>query len=206
MDQKIINHNNSTDVKVRRTVYSMIKNRNYTITEQETYDNPRETIIAVNNLMDESEPKLDDHLIVFFSEDDKIGVRNIREYYEIMQDHVIHKAIIIYKQNVTASATTEAYNLQIDKDFPVFIQLFQDTSLIFDITTHELVPKHELLSAAEAELLCKKFDKSQLPQLKSIDPVCRYYDFPVGSIVKIIRPSETSGIYENYRLVVRAVQ
>lgn len=75
---------------------------------------------------------------------------------------------------------------------------------------HRLVSEHHLLSAEEAEAVLKKLqvDKDKLPKIKMDDPAVLYLEsihgkIEEGSVIKIIRKSETAGEFEAYRLVIK---
>jgi len=80
------------------------------------------------------------------------------------------------------------------------ISFFQMQRLVTNVTHHRLVPSHRMIDEEEEEALLKKYSllRSQLPVLLLEDPVCRYYDFPLNSIVEIRRAGmgyETSLYY-----------
>lgn len=69
---------------------------------------------------------------------------------------------------------------------------------------HFLVPKHEVLSDKEAQLLLEKYDvtKNQIPKIYEEDQGLKGLSFKPGDIVKIKRKSPTSGSAFYYRVVV----
>lgn len=74
----------------------------------------------------------------------------------------------------------------------------------FDVLSHQLVPKHEVLSEKDSEKALKKFKitKDQLPKILITDPAVKRIGAKVGDIVKITRKSPTAGVSEIYRLVI----
>ena len=81
------------------------------------------------------------------------------------------------------------------------IEYFGENELIINITEHSLVPRHEIVSKFELDLVLKRYclDESQLPKIHKNDPISRYLGLQKNQVVKIIRSSETAGRYITYR-------
>jgi DNA-directed RNA polymerase subunit H (RpoH/RPB5) len=73
-----------------------------------------------------------------------------------------------------------------------------------NITRHELVPDHIILSDNDKKKILTKYDiePSQLPKMLISDPVALSIGAKAGEIVKIIRKSHTAKLSTAYRLVV----
>ena len=79
----------------------------------------------------------------------------------------------------------------------------------FEVLNHVLVPEHKLLTKAEAEQVLSKYSISieELPKIRRSDACVRSMELrvgeiPRGSIIKIVRRSDTAGISYAYRLVI----
>jgi DNA-directed RNA polymerase subunit H len=77
---------------------------------------------------------------------------------------------------------------------------------IVEITKHELVPKHEILSDGEKKKVLEKYDvaENQLPKIPVSDPVIEIIGAAPGQVVRITRKSQTAGQAVYFRLVVKA--
>ena len=80
-----------------------------------------------------------------------------------------------------------------------------------DIQQHDLVPKHEVISESEKELLQQNsdFDINNLPKIKINDPVVKElqendksHKISAGDVLKITRDSKTAGEFISYRIVI----
>jgi len=194
--------------QVRRTIIQMVVDRGYLVSQalkdetmedfKQTWNNnpSRENLL----LLLRKKEDLTEQLFVFFPEDEKVGVKPIRNYCIKMQEQSVQRAIMVVRVGMSSFAKQALAEMA-----PKFkLEQFTETELMVNITEHQLVPKHIKLSVAEKKksLLEKyKMKESQLPRIQLNDPVARYYGLERGEVVKIIRPSETAGKYVTYRLV-----
>lgn len=85
-------------------------------------------------------------------------------------------------------------------------QLFYIKDLQFNISKHDLVPKHELISSddeiAQIVLGHQLKSKTQLPQINRNDPMSKYLYAKPGHVMKINRISQTARNHIVYRCVV----
>lgn len=80
----------------------------------------------------------------------------------------------------------------------------------FKVSDHFLVPEHILLDSKEEKKVLKEYNitKEHLPKIRSSDPCIRALEVQLGknidpgSIVKIVRRSETAGESVAYRIVI----
>lgn len=74
----------------------------------------------------------------------------------------------------------------------------------FSVSTHVLVPKHEIVSDSEIPSILKEYDiesKAQLPKILSDDVVIKEIGAKVGNVIRIYR-KEPTGDCLYYRVVV----
>lgn len=75
----------------------------------------------------------------------------------------------------------------------------------FDITKHDIVPRHELLNDKQKDEVLKKFGITprQLPRILDSDPMVKILNAKPGDIVKVTRKSATAGEAIYYRIVIK---
>ena len=136
---------------------------------------------------------------VYFTKED-IGVIFIENIIrELEKEKGINAIIVLYEPINKISEKI----IKLINNSKFNIELFNEKELLFNVTKHELVPKHSVISETQKIKLLKTYriNQSQLPRILVTDPVIRYYGLKKGQVVKITRESETAGYYLNYRLI-----
>ena len=187
-----------TDITNFRTIYyntlEMLVDRKYDmekylknkklieITDEELIQNTR---IIVNS------DKEDDKVHVYFFTE-KMGVNEIKTLFEELKNDKVTHFMFITKNKLTSYAVKEMKKYE----KIMYVETFYTDQMLFNITKHVLVPKHELLTPEENKLFIQKIGK-KIPHIKKNDKVCRYYNGKIDQIFRIYRKNE---IY--YRIVV----
>ena len=186
----------------------MLKKRGYVVDQQQLEmevthfqdqfgESPKRNDLTI---LAEHETDADDQVFIFMPDDDKVGVKTIKSYCEMMKEANVSHAILVVKQGVTPFARTALQEMAAT----FLIEHFRDNELLVDITEHKLVPAHQPLAPEDKAALLKRYKlkETQLPRIQKSDPVARYFGLKIGEVVKIIRPSETAGRYVTYRICI----
>jgi len=88
-------------------------------------------------------------------------------------------------------------------------QLFSEEELIFNVTKHQLVPKHIKTSPEERQAILEAYGKKPdgkihldiFPAMFSCDPISKYYNFKIDDLVRIERLRKDGYIDISYRVV-----
>ena len=79
-----------------------------------------------------------------------------------------------------------------------------------NILVHHLVPEHQIIKKEEEKKVLESIraSKDELPKIRKSDPVIQVLEaahgtIEEGTLIRIIRESETAGISIAYRVVVR---
>tara|TARA_B100001094_G_C18186600_1_gene804188 strand:+ start:1896 stop:2429 length:534 start_codon:yes stop_codon:yes gene_type:complete len=162
--------------------------------------NDRGHDISLISKFDEEDPSFSSAGIKVFFTEPKVGIKSVKVIEESLEtDHLKH-VIIIYETSITPSA--KQYLLEMSKTFD--IEIFRYSQLMFNVTKHCLVPKHEIMDNTFKKSFCQEhlISEKNLPRILHTDPVARYYNMKKGQMVKITRPSETAGTFVTYRICV----
>lgn len=195
----------NTLYNIRKTVLEMLKDRNYIVPSSEniTFD---EFSIKFKNknidiYVDNSNENKGKVYVYFHNENKTIPKADLKNLLnktiETYQDEEI-KLIIILKEKGNGSIFKE-----ITKDVYKNVEIFMNKNMIFNITHHEFVPKHIILTEDEENEVLEKYSttKNKLPKILKNDPIAKYYGMKTNQICKIIRKSPEVGDYIYYRLV-----
>jgi len=176
---------NVIDIEYYRKIYNTIIEM---LTDREFFvpDSIRsliiDSVIQINFVVSKQDSL--SSLQVFFIDDNKIGINNIKQFITTLQEKNITNAIVVYEHSLTSFAKHF-----IDSCKDINIEYFLCKELYTNITKHILVPKHVILNTNERKLLLHsiKAHIKNLPIIKKSDPICRYFGAKPGDIFKIYR-------------------
>lgn len=197
---------------IRNTVIEMLEDRNYAIPDSEIINFDEFTLkfknknidIFVDNSSDNSmdNTSISNKVYVYFHNENKtlskVDLKNLlSKLIDTYNDENI-KVIILLKERGNGSIFKE-----LNKEIYKNVEIFMNKNMIINITKHELVPKHILLTSEEEDELLEKYSttKNKLPKILKSDPVAMYYGMKSNQVCKIIRKSPEVGDYVYYRLV-----
>lgn len=103
-------------------------------------------------------------------------------YCQRMQEENISRALIVVQTGMTPSAKQAL----VDMAPKYILEQFREAELMINITEHELVPEHVVMTTDEKrELLARyKLKEHQLPRIQQSDPVARYFGLKRGQVTK----------------------
>ncbi|KAK3110921.1 DNA-directed RNA polymerases II 24 kDa polypeptide (RNA polymerase II subunit 5) [Teratosphaeriaceae sp. CCFEE 6253] len=136
---------------------------------------------------------------VEFSPAAGVGIKDLKAFAQLLNEKSYHTGIFIAQAAPTSSALKIIPSI-----LPTVMEIFKEEDLLVNISRHELVPKHTLLSPEDKKRLLERYrlKETQLPRIRMDDPMAKYLGLKRGQVVKIIRKSETAGRYASYRWVI----
>lgn len=151
-------------------------------------------------------------MFVLFAEQHTVTGDDLKAYMSKMKEGSVERAIIVYENKITPMARTQMEEMKTggQQGMPLEIEgrtyqfeVFKDKELMINVTNHELVPKHAVLTEEEKQTLLTRYGlkESELGQIQRGDPVARYFGLNKGQVFKIVRSSQTAGRYVSYRIV-----
>ena len=191
--------------KIRKTVIEMLEDRKYIIPKSEFIDFDefciKYTSKNIDIFIDSGSEELGKVYVYFHNENKsltKVELKNkMNKLIEQYEDDNL-KLIILLKEKGIGSILKE-----VNKEEYKNVEIFLNKNMIFNITHHQLVPKHIILNDEEIKELLEKYSTTlnKLPKLLRTDPIAKYYGMKPNQVCKIIRKSPEVGDYPYYRLV-----
>lgn len=134
--------------------------------------------------------------------------QQINEIYETILNTkdtliILNISRVLMKIGVKDKVDEEFVNhLYITKNY--FIQIFGLENFLFNVSHHQLVPKHRVLSKQEVQNLLAQYNCTikNLPTIKRDDPQAKYIGLRPKQVCEILVNNVTSGITKKYRLCV----
>ncbi|GBE88249.1 DNA-directed RNA polymerase RPB5 subunit [Sparassis latifolia] len=195
--------------KVNRTIHELVKDRGFQVSDDEIHmdlntfrshyaNNSGSVDRAQLNFFTNHRNNPMTQIFIYFSDEKSVGVKTMRKLLGILEEKNIQQGIMIFPGNMTPSAR----KVIVAMASQYRLEEFSEADLLVNITHHTLVPRHEVLTPEEKKELLENYrlKETQLPRIQLADPVARYYGLRRGNVVKITRPSETSGRYASYRI------
>jgi len=157
--------------RIKQTLREMLIQRDYQITDEDE-----------QKLVGETENEV---LWAFFTPISSLNIDEIRNKLSILQENDVYHTIIVHEGKPTPKVNELVLS---SFDIGMNIELFEACDLAYNPTRHVLVPPHEALTEEESKKFLEKVSPKDLPViLKAVDPICRFYDFPRGRVIKITR-------------------
>jgi len=199
----------------RKTILEMLNDRNVNTSKYDNFSSDELDIMyAANKKVTHEINEIDmvfpdEKVIVKYTLTSKIRRKDIEGLVNNMinenQLSEGYTLLIIVRETLRTETEIDTFFETIYEKNNIFIQLFDINKLSFNVTKHELVPKHTIISDEQKNNIMKKYqlsDELKFPAIKKNDPVAKYLGMKPGQVCEITRPSETYGIYTNYRLCV----
>ena len=163
----------SKKFRVRKTCLKMLMKRGYIVDEEDVNmstdefrmkfgDEPsRESLTILVEKVDDST----DQLFVFFPNDEKVGVKPIKEYCSRMKDENVQRAIIVVLSGLTPFAKTAVKEMS---SHGYRIEYFKDAELLVDITGTMLFSVTTVCLSTCLSIYCIYLSRTHLQYLNNL--------------------------------------
>jgi len=191
--------------RVRKTTMEMLEDRGYEVSEEDKNMNYED---FTNRLEENSIQLIATHrmnpvkmvYVAFILDAKSFSKKDLVALKALMDEKypTNEVTVIIVQDKQTPQIAKELLN-----DEYKLYEIFSMKNLMFNITHHEIVPQHILLTQEEADMILKQYQttRTQLPKLLTTDPVAKYYGMKAGDVCKIIRQSPMTGESYYYRIL-----
>ena len=188
-------------LKLKRNQVLMMRDRGYDITDEEwilrddltgkefkkklrkKYDKDEDYPIRKLMFSEYTHPLKEKPLFIFYvciDSGKQIKVETIKPFTQKLTEE--NKDGILVIDTVLSPTASECLNMITEHHF----QIFKEEDLLFNIINHVNCSQHQLCHSNEIIALKKiGISGKSLPWILHTDPIVQYYDFPIGSYIKI---------------------
>ncbi len=207
--------------KTRTNLIKMLKYRKIDVSAYEKFNQDELKKMLQQSLLDKSFTNAEvgpldmivknpdnSHTYVKYRLDKIKTARAIESFIEQIYDTQLKpedKLILVAPERINiqgSSFETMLNNFYNQKGY--YVQIISLPQLLINIVNHRDVPHHEVIDENDKKELLVKYNIKQenLPVILRDDAMARYLGLRPGEIVRILRPSPTSGTYVSYRICV----
>tara|TARA_Y100000389_G_scaffold192789_1_gene220677 strand:- start:1075 stop:1638 length:564 start_codon:yes stop_codon:yes gene_type:complete len=180
-------------VKTFITIKEMLSDRNIEIDNLDSISDKELTMMSKKFNIFSLDVSKNFKIIYYLN--NKFKINDLKKFIEDND-----KIIIIFKEKINNLNVKNLKELNV-----IGLETFTIKELLFNISKHELVPKHEIIQDDEIKEMMEMYQikqKSQLPIILRTDPMAKYLDVKSGDIVKVTRISPSAGETIVYRYCV----
>ena len=190
----------------RTILLKQLATRGYNVSDYEDFSVSELRIMILNQQLD---------MLVSNEEDHKIYVKYIlnkvsKPRVEEVADELFEDKAVLSKETdqlmiIALDEPNETLNKTCDHLYDhrnIYVTIHNIRRLLFDITTHRLVPPHRPLSNDEMMEVMKRYrigDAKQFPEISRFDPVALAVGLRPGQLCEITRHSKTALTSKYYR-------
>lgn len=143
--------------KIRKTLLKMITDRGYQlplVEKEQSYDDWKSSFKSKKETMTFlcTKSNSTDNIYIEFMDSPKLGVEEISMFCEKIKEKRISCGVMVISGTLTPLAKQKLK----DSNEILHVEYFEEKELIVNITEHELVPRHILLTEEEKKMLLKK--------------------------------------------------
>ena len=130
-------------------------------------------------------------MCVLFNSTPKFDTKSMKETISLMNELGLRHSLVIYTDGVTPATRNTLTQIE-----EMYIELFNEEDLQYNITKHRLQPVFCRLPSTEAEAFKTEYG-AKFGTLRHDKSISRFYDYSKGDVIRITRQDG----YINYRFV-----
>jgi DNA-directed RNA polymerase subunit H (RpoH/RPB5) len=178
------NNNDGGSRKEERASLKVVKKKKRETKKVREMKADRQTIVNSIVMQGFTDTDVSFAMVLFADRGGSLGIGTFRHCVDIIKEHGFGHVIFVTHEKWTPSAEDGL------KQSPFSYEVFRTSFLSRSVVDHVLQPKFTRIVDEEAFLSAYGLTREQLPKMSPIDPVTRYYAFPIDTIVLLEYPEK----------------